>query len=290
MSNDNDDEYKVGYGKPPLGTCFVKGQSGNLLGRPPKRRKSEQCDLPVVLPSAKLFEEEARREVSVKSGDRQEIMPAIQAVMRAQHHKAMSGSVYAQRAVLERVTRNELIEFSRRRTLFEFWQDYVRKARGSITRAAARGEEEPPFIPHPGDLEFDYDELTVCVAGPINSDEYARIEHIRHLSDLVYEMSVFDTTAANFDASDPQRSRVDIWLLHFAWLQSQLPRRLRGVSDKLQAEVAQRIYRRGYRWKADLKERFSKMGLPFLQFGPGSLTWPIGDLKEAMAILPPATG
>jgi hypothetical protein len=32
----DDDDYKVGYGRPPLRTRFKKGQSGNRKGRPPK--------------------------------------------------------------------------------------------------------------------------------------------------------------------------------------------------------------------------------------------------------------
>ncbi|MDB5317781.1 MAG: hypothetical protein JWO26_370 [Rhodospirillales bacterium] len=35
MSADNDERnYKVGYGRPPQGTRFKKGQSGNPKGRP----------------------------------------------------------------------------------------------------------------------------------------------------------------------------------------------------------------------------------------------------------------
>lgn len=36
MSHDN--EYEVGYGKPPKHSQFKKGQSGNLNGRPKKRK------------------------------------------------------------------------------------------------------------------------------------------------------------------------------------------------------------------------------------------------------------
>jgi hypothetical protein len=34
MPRDKDGDYEVGYGKPPRHTRFVKGQSGNLRGRP----------------------------------------------------------------------------------------------------------------------------------------------------------------------------------------------------------------------------------------------------------------
>lgn len=36
MSDNSDDDYEVGYGKPPKSTRFKKGQSGNPRGRPKK--------------------------------------------------------------------------------------------------------------------------------------------------------------------------------------------------------------------------------------------------------------
>ena len=35
MLTDKEDDYEVGYGKPPRHTRFIKGQSGNPRGRPP---------------------------------------------------------------------------------------------------------------------------------------------------------------------------------------------------------------------------------------------------------------
>lgn len=44
MSSDkgpDDPDYPVGYGKPPQASRFVKGQSGNPKGRPPKPKSAE---------------------------------------------------------------------------------------------------------------------------------------------------------------------------------------------------------------------------------------------------------
>jgi hypothetical protein len=53
----NDDDDKVGYGKPPKHTRFKKGQSGNPRGRPPKSRNFDA-----------LIKQELDRKVAVKAG------------------------------------------------------------------------------------------------------------------------------------------------------------------------------------------------------------------------------
>ena len=52
MSNDDDDDYQVGFGKPPKHTQFPKGQSGNSKGRP-KGARGFKTDLEDIL-SAKV--------------------------------------------------------------------------------------------------------------------------------------------------------------------------------------------------------------------------------------------
>jgi hypothetical protein len=71
MSNANDD-YKVGYGRPPLNTRFKKGESGNPKGRR-KGRKNLKT----------LVVEELFRPVSVREADgRTRRIPLIQAALR----------------------------------------------------------------------------------------------------------------------------------------------------------------------------------------------------------------
>ena len=54
MPTDKEPDYKVGYGRPPRHTRFVKGQSGNPRGRPPgaknlKTLLSEALNEPVIV-------------------------------------------------------------------------------------------------------------------------------------------------------------------------------------------------------------------------------------------------
>jgi Family of unknown function (DUF5681) len=64
MPPDNEDDYKVGYGKPPRHTRFKRGQSGNPRGRPPGAKNlstllTEALNEPVV-----IAENGGRRKIS----------------------------------------------------------------------------------------------------------------------------------------------------------------------------------------------------------------------------------
>jgi uncharacterized protein DUF5681 len=91
-SASHDRSYDVGYGKPPLHTRFQKGQSGNPGGRPRGTERVKQLAL-----------DEAYREVAIDEDGEAGMMPAIQAVIRAQLALASKGNGPAQRAVLKMV-------------------------------------------------------------------------------------------------------------------------------------------------------------------------------------------
>jgi uncharacterized protein DUF5681 len=86
--------YDVGYGKPPHHTRFQKGQSGNPGGRP-RGSGTERV--------TQLALDEAYREVAIDEDGEARMMPAIQAVIRAQLAFAAKGNGPAQRAVLKMV-------------------------------------------------------------------------------------------------------------------------------------------------------------------------------------------
>ncbi len=88
----DDDGYKVGPGKPPRHTQFKKGQSGN-----PGGRKKERLDFPTLLL------EEFQRSISIKGSD--EILSALQAVIRKQMIAALSGNPRAMKDMLDRMER-----------------------------------------------------------------------------------------------------------------------------------------------------------------------------------------
>lgn len=79
----DDQEYKVGRGRPPKETQFKKGQSGNPKGRP-KRKPEVRC-------VAEILETELNRPVIVYENNVKYTISALQAIMRGVVVGALKG-------------------------------------------------------------------------------------------------------------------------------------------------------------------------------------------------------
>lgn len=84
------EEYEVGYGKPPKKNQFKKGQSGNPNGRPRKSRSRST-----------LMEEELNLQITVKEGNQTIMMRKSEAVIKQLVNKAIKGDARAAKIVLE---------------------------------------------------------------------------------------------------------------------------------------------------------------------------------------------
>ncbi len=75
-------EYDIGYAKPPIGSRFRPGQSGNPRGRP-KGRKS----------AAQLLEDLLAERVTLTINGKRKRLPMDEVVLRALVNKAVAGDV-----------------------------------------------------------------------------------------------------------------------------------------------------------------------------------------------------
>jgi hypothetical protein len=86
---DHDDSYEVGYKKPPSGTRFAKGQSGNPKGRP-KGAKG----------LANLVTKVGRERIRVQVNGRARTMTKLEGIVLQLSNKALSGEDRAAREIL----------------------------------------------------------------------------------------------------------------------------------------------------------------------------------------------
>jgi hypothetical protein len=73
--------YTVGYGKPPLGSRFKPGRSGNAKGRPKGRKNFDT-----------MLQEILNEPVTIREGDTVRRVPRMEAVSRAFILSAMKGN------------------------------------------------------------------------------------------------------------------------------------------------------------------------------------------------------
>ncbi len=92
MSDDSEEDYEVGYGKPPVATRFQKGTSGNPSGR--SKRVPQQLDPGVVLQSID------NEEIGVTYDGKRKRMTKAEINFRQLFTRATRGDLTAARLIL----------------------------------------------------------------------------------------------------------------------------------------------------------------------------------------------
>ncbi|MGZ9117031.1 MAG: DUF5681 domain-containing protein [Methylocystis sp.] len=91
MADDDDD--KVGYGKPPKASRFKPGRSGNAMGRPRSNGKADDS-------IGRL----ARKKIKTRNG---QTIPLTEGVWSAQAQKALQGDVRSAQMLLDAIATYE---------------------------------------------------------------------------------------------------------------------------------------------------------------------------------------
>ena len=92
MPDEQDQNYSVGYAKPPLHTRFQKGQSGNRKGRPVGSRNT-----------ATLLDKTFNKRVLIKKNGRQKKITKAELIVELVFNKAASGDWRPLKLLFERL-------------------------------------------------------------------------------------------------------------------------------------------------------------------------------------------
>lgn len=192
------DDYDIGFGRPPRYTQFRKGKSGNPAGRPKKAQPpAEQLAGEEV---DKILRAQLDREIALKSPGGAKTMKVLEAVLLAQQKSALAGNSAAQREVLKQARLLEERELLREQHQREMEEEYFKGVlrwkteQERIWAAAKEGCEPDEPWPHPDDFIIDYHSRTLTIRGPVDPSDVARYRRIRyqrdyHLYALIAEIS-----------------------------------------------------------------------------------------------------
>lgn len=168
-------EYDVGYGKPPAHTRFKSGQSGNPKGRP-RGAKNKRPALHEERWNETVLDE-AYRSITVRDGNRNVSMPMVQAVVRSIAVNAAKGQHRSQKLFAQMVSDTEQRNRAAVEALLQAaikykatWEDELRQ------REVLGIRDLPPPLPHPDQVEIDFNTGSVWIHGPTTKEEVAWVK------------------------------------------------------------------------------------------------------------------
>ncbi len=163
-------DYAVGYGKPPEGSRFKPGQSGNPRGRPRGARKSNEPRLNDERLKTIILEE-AYRTISVSDANGPVSISMAQAVVRSLAVNAAKGNQRAQRLFTELLTTVERDNKQLHDQWLETAINYKVEWERELQRRQKLGIEAPDPIPHPDHVVVDMHTGSVRITGPMTNEE-----------------------------------------------------------------------------------------------------------------------
>ena len=233
--------YVVGYGKPPAQHRFQLGASGNPKGRPRKPKTAKPELNPAYEPTIQMLLAEAYRPVSIREGDTQIELPAIQAVFRSMGVAAIKGNRHAAREFAGMVN---TIEASKREQQFEYFKtmyEYRESWLHEFERCDRLGIPRPRPAPHPDDITLNPVTCEVTVNGPW-TDEQADVlaEICERRDEWIEENATLRRMSHKKGANPALLKLISDNLARIARFDEILPERLRHRKDPLAERLQKR--------------------------------------------------
>lgn len=185
MSKKKDGPPSANFRKPPPEFQYKPGTSGNLKGRPPKKRPAPMgfgTGGGITDRLSSIAMEEAMRPVTVRDGDKVSEMPAFQAAFRTMVRAAAQGNTKAASQVLEFLGQAEKDRAERAAAILGFASDYKEKFTEQFERHKRLGWPPPDIYPHPDDVIINEATGEVKIDGPMSKDAAEAWEAFRPIA------------------------------------------------------------------------------------------------------------
>jgi hypothetical protein len=177
LRTSDDNDYEIGYGKPPKRTQFQRGVSGNPRGRPRGSKNVRPALREDQL--TKLIFQEANRKVTIREDGRTRKITMAKAILRALAAKAAQGNRPHQKLFLDLYSQSEASERERDGRALDTIIDYKLKAERELERCKAIGEEPPDLPMHPDDIQIDMETGEITITGPTAWERKAADKKLR---------------------------------------------------------------------------------------------------------------
>ena len=201
--------YEVGYGRPPKEKQFIKGKSGNPLGRPKgaktKRSKGHEEKL------KNIIYDEAYRDVPVQGEYGMVAIPMAQAVARSVAVKAAKGDHRSQKLFFEALSAAEKADLKIHREYQETWGIYKIEWEKELERRERLGITAPDPLPHPDNISIDWKTGDLIVWGPVTREEKKQFDVMVILEEK--KIGLHDELAETNDPDRPEEIYEQIAIL-----------------------------------------------------------------------------
>jgi Family of unknown function (DUF5681) len=197
--------YEVGYAKPPTGTRFRPGQSGNPRGRPAGAKN--KCPGLYEERLKDIILDEAYRGIAVRDGDRTVTIPVAQAIIRSMAINAAKGQHRAQQLFAELLVATEHSQKTVNDQYMKALIDYKVDWEEELTRRKMLGITNlPDPLPHPDHIEIDLRKGTGRIVGPITKEEKAAVDYWKRNMKRLFD-ELFELEDAKISADNPKERR-----------------------------------------------------------------------------------
>lgn len=222
-------DYEVGYSKPPVATQFAKGKSGNLRGRPKKKKAPSPLRFKDA-PSERFLEKEAYRTVTIRENGKEEELTMTEAVMRGLALCAAKGNRLAAREYLDRIEKREREAIERAIERYLRYEELKRIGEKTLADCKRRGVEPPDLLPHPDDIMLNPSTAEAWVYGPETLEDMAHCKHTVEMRDLCYLIASRSNLEKRANVANGDEESVDAALVFAQFLDLTLPKRMQ-LSD-----------------------------------------------------------